>query len=491
MNYANKYSTKEDPPTTNSYDIDDADSAYGTAAIPQEFVDEQDVVEHQHVVPTEVTHDFGNAGHEKVYNGNDMDTDKFSSDDEILPHQPSPTPDTMSSGASQASFFRNSIRRFSAATSIIHSNSNNTTGIDNTTPYDHRNSLIRSITTTAAATMERHYSVAELVQTLNHQNNNNNSNSRPSTTATTNSPSPELERRVLDFQLAQKKRFEKYGRPNTFGIFGMYNHLANVRIDLEWAEDAAYRRLHNEPYLSWTDFDDARIKTLSRPYFTYIIVFLCTIMLVVEFAVNDWKVEALHDNPMIGPSKETLIQLGARDTERIVNNNEWYRIVTPMVLHAGIIHYIVNMAAVWFIGIAIEQNHGWIKSFVLFMIPGIGGTILSAIFLPQYISVGASGGIFGLVGGCIADLMLHWNLLFIKVLDETPQQVYRRNFFAVLILIFEIFFNIVSNFVKCRAVTFGSIRTEHLDHLPETTRCLTLRILFLVTIGTWIDYPFH
>jgi membrane associated rhomboid family serine protease len=139
-----------------------------------------------------------------------------------------------------------------------------------------------------------------------------------------------------------------------------------------------------------------------------------------------------------------LIQLGARDTELIVNNNEWYRVVTPMVLHAGIIHYIVNMAAVWFIGIAIEQNHGWVKSLVLFMIPGIGGTILSAIFLPQYISVGASGGIFGLVGGCIADLILHWNLLFIQVLDETPKQVYRRNFFAVFILLLEIFFNIVS-----------------------------------------------
>jgi len=35
-----------------------------------------------------------------------------------------------------------------------------------------------------------------------------------------------------------------------------------------------------------------------------------------------------------------------------------------------------------------------------------GGTILSAIFLPDYITVGASGGIFGLIGGCIADIIV-------------------------------------------------------------------------------------
>lgn len=482
MNTTNKYSSKEDPPAANSYHLDEADSDDGTAAIQPDVVDAEEVVV-GHYIRAEEGYDADDANmkNEKVYNGNDMETDKFSSDDEILPQQQQAP--NISSGASQASFFRNSLRRFSTATSIIHGNKNNST-LDHSAPYDHRNSLIRSITTTAAATLERQYSVGELVQTLNHQNNNNGSNSRPSTN--TPNPSPELERRVLDFQLAQKKRFEKYGKSNTFGIFGMYYHLANVRIDLEWAEDAAYRRLHNEPYLSWTDFDDARIKTLSKPYFTYIIVLLCTIMLVVEFAVNDWKVEALHDNPMIGPSKETLIKLGARDTELIVNNNEWYRIVTPMVLHAGIIHYIVNMAAVWFIGIAIEQNHGWIKSFVLFMIPGIGGTILSAIFLPQYISVGASGGIFGLVGGCIADLILHWNLLFIKVLDETPKQVYRRNFYAVLILILEIFFNIVSDFLETNVITlyFWTIVTQHHSVL------LPYFNTFLI-IGTWIDYTIY
>ncbi len=75
-----------------------------------------------------------------------------------------------------------------------------------------------------------------------------------------------------------------------------------------------------------------------------------------------------------------------------------------MVLHAGIIHYCLNMLALWFVGSAVEQCHGTLASAILFIIPAVGGLILSALLLPQYISVGASGGIFGLVGACLADI---------------------------------------------------------------------------------------
>lgn len=299
---------------------------------------------------------------------------------------------------------------------------------------DHRNPIIRSITTTAEATLNRHYSVGELVRTLGRGGAQSEGSNLP----------PELERRVLDFCLAQRKRREKYGPQQPWGIFGMYAHLANVRIDLEWAEDAAYRRQHNEPYLSWTDFDDARLQALHRPWFTYVIILLCTIMLIVSFAVNDWKIEPLNVNNMIGPSKDTLIKIGARDTDLIVNEHQWFRIVSPLILHAGIIHYVVNMIAFWFIGVAVEQTHGILNTIALFMIPGVGGTILSAIFLPQYISVGASGGIFGLIGGCMADIGMNWKLLFIHHADETKKQVWRRNFWAVFILVAEVLFNIVS-----------------------------------------------
>lgn len=41
-----------------------------------------------------------------------------------------------------------------------------------------------------------------------------------------------------------------------------------------------------------------------------------------------------------------------------------------------------------------EQSHGTISATILFVIPAIGSVIFSSIFLPQYISVGSSGGKF-------------------------------------------------------------------------------------------------
>jgi membrane associated rhomboid family serine protease len=49
-----------------------------------------------------------------------------------------------------------------------------------------------------------------------------------------------------------------------------------------------------------------------------------------------------------------------------------------------LVHYFINTLALWFVGKAIETSHGTIAAAILFIIPAIGGTILSAIFLPEY-----------------------------------------------------------------------------------------------------------
>jgi len=230
--------------------------------------------------------------------------------------------------------------------------------------------------------------------------------------------SPALKRRLRDFNFAQKKRRELYGERQPWGIIGLYDHLSGIRTDIEWAEDAAWRREHGEPYLSWQDFENAKDSGLNQPFFTYIIMIVCTVCLIISIGMNGWKVEPLTVNPMIGPSAQTLIDVGAKKTSLIVNEGEWYRLFTPMFLHAGIIHFVLNMLALWFIGYAVEQNHGFLNVAILFIVPATGGTIISALFLPEYISVGASGGIFGLIGGCIADIIANWNLLFSKELNQ-------------------------------------------------------------------------
>eukprot|EP00542_Grammatophora_oceanica_P017669 CAMPEP_0194034180 /NCGR_PEP_ID=MMETSP0009_2-20130614/6582_1 /TAXON_ID=210454 /ORGANISM="Grammatophora oceanica, Strain CCMP 410" /LENGTH=332 /DNA_ID=CAMNT_0038674975 /DNA_START=49 /DNA_END=1047 /DNA_ORIENTATION=+ len=162
-------------------------------------------------------------------------------------------------------------------------------------------------------------------------------------------------------------------------------------------------------------------------------------ILIASIALNGWKVEQLDANPMIGPSAQTLIRMGAKDSSLIVHENESWRLVSSIGLHAGLVHYFINMLALYFVGSAIETSHGFIAALILFVIPAIGGTILSAIFLPEYITVGASGGIFGLIGACLGDILMNWKLLFSNFVTENAKK--HRHAFVVVCLVMDIALN--------------------------------------------------
>ena len=192
-------------------------------------------------------------------------------------------------------------------------------------------------------------------------------------------------------------------------------------------------------YLSWADFDASKTKGSNRPFFTYLLLLICTLVMIASIAMNDWSFEPLNQNIMIGPSAETLLRMGAKDSYLIVNENEAWRLLSSAVLHAGLVHYFINMLALWFVGAAIETSHGFVAATILFIIPAVGGTILSAIFLPEYITVGASGGIFGLIGACLSDIIMNWKLLFCDFVTENGKR--HRHAMVVVMLLLDIVLN--------------------------------------------------
>jgi membrane associated rhomboid family serine protease len=222
----------------------------------------------------------------------------------------------------------------------------------------------------------------------------------------------DLALRLKDFYQARELRSNVY-RSTRCGIFPLFVTLGDVRLDLAWAEDAAWRREQGLPVFSWVDFDNLYSKRYPRCPFTYLIVILSTIMLVVSIGMNGWKFAPIDDNPMIGPDQSVLLDLGALFTPKIVEENEWYRLVTPIVLHAGIIHYVINMLAILMVGTAVERVHGTMETAAVFMLSAVGGNMASANFMPNTVSVGASGGIYGLLGICLADVLTNWDLLTI------------------------------------------------------------------------------
>ncbi|MEU5720867.1 rhomboid family intramembrane serine protease [Micromonospora sp. NPDC047738] len=76
---------------------------------------------------------------------------------------------------------------------------------------------------------------------------------------------------------------------------------------------------------------------------------------------------------------------------------EWYRLVTAMFLHYGLVHLLLNMWALWVLGRSLEAVLGPLRFLALYLIAGIGGNVAAYLFSPPNSStVGASTAIFGL-----------------------------------------------------------------------------------------------
>jgi rhomboid protease GluP len=80
-------------------------------------------------------------------------------------------------------------------------------------------------------------------------------------------------------------------------------------------------------------------------------------------------------------------------------SNEWYRLITVALTHAGLMHLGFNMYSLYILGTPIEQAYGRNKFLIIFTISLLTGSFAS-VFLntANHASVGASGAVFGLFG---------------------------------------------------------------------------------------------
>ncbi len=100
---------------------------------------------------------------------------------------------------------------------------------------------------------------------------------------------------------------------------------------------------------------------------------------------------------------DALIELGANYGPAIRGGQYW-RLVTSMFLHGGLLHLALNAWALFQIGSLLELLAGSSWMLLVYFTTGIAGSLASALFTHQP-SVGASGAIFGLLGALIAFLL--------------------------------------------------------------------------------------
>jgi rhomboid protease GluP len=122
----------------------------------------------------------------------------------------------------------------------------------------------------------------------------------------------------------------------------------------------------------------------SVPYVTYSIVGVTALIYLLQLAsVQIFQIDLLE---ALGAKNNTLIQHG-----------QFWRLLTPALLHANPPHILFNMYALIVLGVDLERNFGRWRFLTLYILGAITGNVFSFL-LTSSDSVGASTAIFGLIG---------------------------------------------------------------------------------------------
>lgn len=131
-------------------------------------------------------------------------------------------------------------------------------------------------------------------------------------------------------------------------------------------------------------------RLLNQPIITYILIGITTIVFL------GMEVSGGSESTMV------LLNWGAMSKRMIVEYHEFWRFFTPMFLHIGWMHFILNMVTLYFVGAQVEGIYGHWRYLAIYLLSGVAGNLLSfSLGASNGISAGASTAIFGLFGAFI------------------------------------------------------------------------------------------
>lgn len=110
---------------------------------------------------------------------------------------------------------------------------------------------------------------------------------------------------------------------------------------------------------------------------------------------------------MMGSTENSIfmIQHGAMYEPLVKEQGEYYRLLTAVFMHFGINHIANNMLILFILGDNMERALGHIKYLIFYLVCGVGANLVSmAVNIAQneiVVSAGASGAIFGVIGGLL------------------------------------------------------------------------------------------
>ncbi len=128
------------------------------------------------------------------------------------------------------------------------------------------------------------------------------------------------------------------------------------------------------------------------------------------------------------PNPDDLIHWGA-NFGPITLAGQWWRLLSCMFLHAGVLHIACNGYGLYVLGPVVERSISRPFFLIVYMASGIIGSLASLWWHPMAVSVGASGALFGIFGAFISFVFIYRRWM--------PQQALaalRKNVIVILII---------------------------------------------------------
>lgn len=91
-------------------------------------------------------------------------------------------------------------------------------------------------------------------------------------------------------------------------------------------------------------------------------------------------------------------------SQSLVDNGDWYRLISAGFLHFGLLHLGMNMFVLWQLGQMLEPALGRTRFTLIYFASLLGGSAGALLLSPDALTGGASGAVFGLMGAAVVIL---------------------------------------------------------------------------------------
>lgn len=223
------------------------------------------------------------------------------------------------------------------------------------------------------------------------------------------------------YDVTSPTEIERDQNPNGWDDWTLARALQALEFEIP-QETNQYEDFNNKEY---------RASKSCRRQFLTISFVICVVQIALLITMCQMDGTAPQsENSAIGPPAYSLVRFGAKESALIVWKNEYWRLLSSIMLHAGVIHIVPNVAIQLRIGGYLNLVYGTPKWLFIYIFTGIFGELMrsglanllfllsphlslrvslpSCLIIPDSVGVGSSGALMGLLGSWVVWIIFRW-----------------------------------------------------------------------------------